>query len=119
MSLPPVNGRSVSADELGAEWLARATESQSARPNAALREDLEELTTLDLLDEEPVSLSTLEIEPESKLESEAVLESEAALRDPDPEDFTRPQRARPPSGVFDVADLTQEEDAPRGTGRRS
>lgn len=106
----------VSTDELGAEWLTRATESQSARPNASPREELEDLTTLDLRDEEPLSLSTLDLEPDS----EAVLESEAALNHPDPQDV-RPhlERPRPPPRVFDIADLTQDEDTPRASGRRS
>ena len=116
MASPPSNTErgeaydAVSTDELGAEWLARATESHSARPNASRLEELEDLETLDLRDEEPLSVSTLDLEPESKSESEAVLESEAALR---------PERPRPPPEVFDIAELTQEEDTPRATGRRS
>jgi hypothetical protein len=107
----------VSTDDLAAEWLARATESQSPRPSDSREAQYRELTTLDLLDDDPLSTPTLETEPD---ESEAVLESEAARSDPNPEDLhAHPGRPRPPPGVFDIADLTQEEDAPRGTGRRS
>lgn len=118
----------VSSDELGAEWLARATESQPARSNASPRDDFEELTTLDLLDDYPSSVPTIEIGPHSEAlpesfdigpDSEARPESDAALGDPDPEHLARGQRARPPPHVFDIADLTQEEGTPRRTGRRS
>jgi len=104
---------SVGADELGAEWLARATESQSPRSNASPSEEFETLSTLELLDDEPLSLPTLESKPDSKLESEA------ALSDPNPATIHRPQRPSPPPRVFDIRDLMQEEDPPRRTGRRS
>ena len=110
----------VSVDDLGTEWLARALESQPPRPPASPRDEVEELTTLDLLDEDPLSIATLQIEPDSKSESEAVLESEAAVSDRDAEELhARQQRPRPPPRVFDIAELTVDEDAPRGIGRRS
>lgn len=99
----------VSADDLGAEWLTRATESMPVTHTASARDELdelEELTTLDMFDDEPSSI------PDSNLQALEV------VGDANPEDLMdRLERPRPPPGVFDVAELTQEEDAPRDPRR--
>jgi len=78
----------VSTDALGAEWLTRATEAQPVRQPSPSSSEFGEVTTIDLLDDEPSSLPELSLDPDSKLDP------------PQPEDRLR--------GVFDIADLLQE-----------
>lgn len=104
----------VSADDLGAEWLTRATESRPAYRAASPSGEFDELTTLDFLDEEPASLG--ELSPDSK----GLVESEAVLADRKAKELAaRLESPRPPPAVFDIAELLQDEDAPSEVGRRS
>lgn len=101
----------LNADDLGAEWLTRATESLPVTPTGGTAEELDRLTTVEVFEDEPASLPTIELEPDSKPPSEEM------LGDANPEDLVaRLQRPRQP-GVSDIAELTQEEDAPRERGR--
>ena len=114
----------VSTEALGAEWLTRATEAQPVRQPISSSGDFGEVSTLDLLDDEPSSLPELSLDPDSKLdpdsntEPHAALEWEALVGDPNPE---LEDRLR---GVFDIADLLQEQpqaraQAPKGRRRSS
>ena len=111
----------VNADDLGAEWLTRATESLPVNRAARSGGEFDELTTLDLLDEDPVSLPVVEVEvePESSTDATGLVESEAVLADRNARALEAPlERPRPPPHVFDTADLLQNDDAPSDSGRR-
>ena len=96
----------VSTDDLGAEWLARATEAQPAHRAASPSGEFDELTTLDMIDEEPLSLS--EFGPDSN----GLIESEAVLADRKAKELeAHPERPRPPPRVFDIAELLQDDEA--------
>lgn len=113
----------VSTDSLGAEWLTRATEAQPVRQPIASSSEFGEVSTLDLLDDEPSSLPELSLDPDSKLDPNSSSEPKASLewealvgdRTADLEDRLR--------GVFDIADLLQEQPqarhAPKGRRRSS
>ena len=113
----------VSTDALGAEWLTRATEAQPVRQPISSSGEFGEVSTLDLLDDEPSSLPELSLDPDSRPEPgsspepKASLEWEALVGDhnPDLEDRLR--------GVFDIAELLQEQPqalhAPKGRRRSS
>jgi len=117
----------VSTDALGAEWLTRATEAQPVRQPISSRGEFGEVSTLDLLDDEPSSLPELSLDPDSRLEPDLTSEPTASLEwdplvgaeSPELEDRLR--------GVFDIADLLQEhpqasatmERAPKGRRRSS
>ncbi|HEY6724837.1 MAG TPA: hypothetical protein VI197_12455, partial [Polyangiaceae bacterium] len=81
-------------------------------------DEVEELTTLDLLDEEPVSFPTLELDPEPNADSQGAIESEAMLADRKARELeARQQSSRPLPAVFDIAELLQD-DAPTADGKR-
>lgn len=108
----------VNADDLGAEWLTRATESLPVNRSARSGGEFDELTTLDLLDEDPVSLPVVEIETEPSSDATGLVESEAVLADRSAralEASLEPPRA--PPHVFDIAELLNE-DGPSDSGRR-
>lgn len=115
----------VGTDDLGAEWLARATESASTNRPADAPDEFEDLTTVDLLGDDVASLPTLEIDPEPP-DSQGLVESEAVLADRNArakakaaEAAADGDRPRPLPRVFDIAELLQDEDAPSETGRRT
>lgn len=113
----------VGTDDLGAEWLARATESASTNRPADAPDEFEDLTTVDLLADDVASLPTLELDPEPP-DSQGLVESEAVLADRNAkakaaEAAADRDRPRPLPRVFDIAELLQDEDAPSETGRRT
>lgn len=108
----------VNADDLGAEWLTRATESLPANRAARSGGEFDELTTLDILDEEPVSFPVVEIETESSTGAIGLVESEAVLADRNARALEASlEPPRPPPHVFDIAELLNE-DAPSDSRRR-
>ena len=110
----------VNADDLGNEWLARATESLPRNRAARSSDGLDELTTLDLLDEEPLSLPDLELDPEPNSDSTGPIESEAVLADrAAKERAARQDSPHPPPAVFDIAELLTDDDRSSDSPRRS
>lgn len=120
----------ISTSALGAEWLTRATEAPPVRQPISSSSEFGDVSTLDLLDDEPSSLPQLSLDLDSKLdldpkpgadsntEPHAALEWEALVGDRNPE---LEQRLR---GVFDISDLLQEQpqaraQVPKGRRRSS
>lgn len=110
----------VNADDLANEWLARATESLPVNRSARSSDGFEELATRDLLDEEPLSLPELELDPEPNLDSTGPIESEAVLADREAKEReARQNSAHPLPAVFDIAELLQDNEASSNSKRRS
>jgi hypothetical protein len=107
----------VNSDDLGAEWLARATESMPTRHSPVPEPEL----TFDLIESEPISDVDVTFEPELELDPDAAFDRPFAHgtdrdaragarqtpREVEKNLDPRLERPRPPPHVFDVGDVSR------------